>query len=64
VWIALLTCRKYWEALGDMDDETAMANFCRMLQSLDPNWSEYLLDEKRIIDEELKKEWERQVCTN
>jgi hypothetical protein len=44
-----------------MGEEEAMAHFCLLLQTLDPNWSEYLLEEKRTIDEELKKEWNRQV---
>lgn len=63
-----LTCmlavdRKHWMSLGEMRPEIAMAKFCYTLQTVDSNWSEYLLEEKHIIDEELRKEWERQeVC--
>lgn len=56
-------CRKHWAALGDMDTHTAMATFCNVLQSNDSNWTEYLLEEKRKIDEGLRQEWEEiEVC--
>lgn len=46
-----------------MDTHTAMATFCNVLQSNDSNWTEYLLEEKRKIDEGLRQEWEEiEVC--
>ena len=56
--------KRAWEGLGDMDADTAMASFCKVLQDTDPQWKEFLLEEKRKIDEELHQEWERQeeVC--
>eukprot|EP00124_Ichthyophonus_hoferi_P005482 Ihof_evm2s806 gene=Ihof_evmTU2s806 len=53
--------RNEWMALGDTSEEVAMARFCAILEECDENWKLHLLNGKHSIDEQLKKEFDRQI---
>eukprot|EP01134_Creolimax_fragrantissima_P008590 CFRG8590T1 len=49
--------KRHWIELGDMSSDIAMAQFCKVVESDDESWKEYLLNEKQKLDEELNTEW-------